>query len=111
MIEPSHGAYPFDVHWKTVWTIAVPRVPTKAVAAFLHDATPDGATLYHEVPNKGFRVIQQAGDHVVALYNHDGNYSLITANTAAFRAYDREHRAAMKDYVEPGIRLPYLVLP
>jgi hypothetical protein len=110
-MSACHGANPFDVQWKTVWSIAVPRVPMKAVDAFLRDATPDGALLHHAIPNKGFRVVQQAGDCVVALYNHDGQYSLITANTAVFEDTDYRQHAAMKNYQRPGKRLPYLVIP
>jgi len=109
-MSACHGAYPFDAFWKTVWSIVVPHVPMKAVDAFLRDATPDGAVLHHTVPNKGFRVIQQTEARVVALYNHDGKYSLITANTEEFLQYDRKQHTSYADYKTPAERLPYLAV-
>ena len=111
-MNSSHGSYPFDdTVWNNIWTVAVHEVPMKAVDAFLRDATPDGAVLHHTVPNKEFRVVQQVLSRVVALYNHDGKYALITAYTDEFLKRDRELSAAMKDYRKPGDRLPYLIFP
>jgi len=104
----SHGSYPFDPEmWGSIWTIIVHPVPKKAVEAFIHAATPTGEVLSKSVPNKEFRVVQGFMSRVVAVYQHDGKYSLISAYTDEFLKADRKRHEGMKSYKTPQERLWY----
>ena len=102
-----HGTYPFDGH--RIWSNVMVLAPVAAYTVFLNaiDTTdpeyrqPTYEEFTRSFLNKGFRVVQAHGDHVLAIYNHDGDYRLIRALKSDWVKYKEARDRGLKVRPDP----------
>lgn len=80
-----HGSYPFS-DWGTIWkTIYNDLPPLAAYDVYDHCTRKTGVipvpplTIMTQWENKHFRIVKAEDGNVIALYRHDGTFSLIKA--------------------------------
>lgn len=88
-----HGAYPFS-DWGSIWKKVYSKLPPDAAYGIYDQCI--RATNVIPVPplqfingweNKNFRIMKTEGQHVVALYRHDGDFYLIQAVRETYESW------------------------